>query len=469
MKNNVPATAILMCFTGLFNPVFANEPALPSGLGLSNEPSLPSGLDTLPTLPSGLGIGSDIEWEEEAPESSWEINGFADARAGTWLHDKPYLTDYSLAETRLNLNTEHELGSAMLALSVDLLYDVSAKEHQPNLETGQGWVDLRTASITFSPHDVMDIRIGRQTLTWGTGDLIFINDLFPKDWNAFLIGRDNTYLKAPSDAIKVSFFSQAANLDVIYTPRFDSDRYINGERASYYNPNLKQIAGTNAIIPTEKPDQWFSDDEIALRLYRNINTMEVALYGYQGYWKSPAGQNINTGKATFPRLNVYGASLLAPLLGGIANAEIGYYDSIDDKNGRNENINNSEFRLLIGYEHELIRNLSLSAQFYSTRMRDHGSYLGTLPVSIPAKKQDRHEVATRLTWVLLEQKLISTLYLRYSPTDKDYYIRPKLKYSMNDHWTYEIGANIFGGNHAHTFFGQFGTNDNVYAALRYGL
>ncbi len=62
------------------------------------------------------------------------------------------------------------------------------------------------------------ITLGRQILTWGTGDLVFINDLFPKDWVSFFIGRDVEYLKAPSDALKVSAFSSWANLDLVYTP-----------------------------------------------------------------------------------------------------------------------------------------------------------------------------------------------------------------------------------------------------------
>jgi hypothetical protein len=35
------------------------------------------------------------------------------------------------------------------------------------------------------------------------------------------VGRDNEYLKAPFDAIKVSLFGKWANLDIVYTPQFD--------------------------------------------------------------------------------------------------------------------------------------------------------------------------------------------------------------------------------------------------------
>jgi len=154
------------------------------------------------------------------------------------------------------------------------------------------------------PFAFIDLKVGRQILTWGTGDLIFINDLFPKDWQSFFIGRDSEYLKAPSDTVKVSFFSDLANLDIVYTPQFDPDRFIRGERISYWNSNLGRLAGRDAIIHTDKPNRWFRDDEIAVRLYRNINNYEFALYGYRGYWKSPAGQNAAGTQALFPDLNV---------------------------------------------------------------------------------------------------------------------------------------------------------------------
>ena len=42
--------------------------------------------------------------------------------------------------------------------------------------------DTREAWMFMRPTDYMDIKFGRQVLTWGTGDWVFLNDLFPKDW-----------------------------------------------------------------------------------------------------------------------------------------------------------------------------------------------------------------------------------------------------------------------------------------------
>lgn len=418
-------------------------------VALANEPSLPPGLP--PSLPQ-----SEDDWNDEA--MGWQTTVFWEERFGGWRNKQSFSAKRPITEGRLQLSGERAFDTITINLSADLLYDNIAKTHRIKLENGQGWFDLRTANIIFSPLSNMDIRLGRQTLTWGTGDLIFINDLFPKDWNSFLVGRDNTYLKAPSDAIKASFFNENANLDIVYTPRFDADRYIDGSRVSYYNPSLGRITGTDALVTAEKPDQWFEDDELALRLYCNIAAYEVALYGYSGFWKSPGGANPVNGNAIFPRLNVYGASLRGPLLGGIISSEWGYYDSKDDPDGDNPLINNSEQRLLLGYEHELIANITLAVQLYSTHKRNDNSAF-----------DNRHEISTRLTWMAFEQKLTTSLFLRYSTSDKDYYLRPKIHYTINDHWSYELGANIFHGEQAYTFFGQFEHNDNVYAALRYGF
>ena len=69
---------------------------------------------------------------------------------------------------------------------------------------------LREGYISYYPSSFYEIKAGRQVLTWGTGDLIFINDRFPKDYESFYSGRDMEYLKVPSDAVKISFLSSGS-------------------------------------------------------------------------------------------------------------------------------------------------------------------------------------------------------------------------------------------------------------------
>jgi len=469
----------------------SEEPALPEGLGASRpakteEPALPPGLGPVqesaarapegveePPLPAGLGEKPPAAGEEEAGGSRLRLpaglNGFWELRAGARTQEDEYEKDGSIGETRLQLEYERSRAGTSVKATADFLYDRVAEEHEIDLEEGEGWFDLREASISATPVDFMDIKLGRQILTWGTGDFLFLNDLFPKDWNSFFIGRDDEYLKAPSDAVKASFFSDAANLDVVYTPRVDADRFIDGRRISYWNGGLGRRAGRDAPVDAARPDDWFQDDEAAVRLFRNIRGWELALYGYKGFWKSPGGTDPVSGKATFPELAVFGASVRGAVGKGIGNAEVAYYDSEEDGDGDDPLVRNSELRLLVGYEQEVAKDFTAGVQYYLEHMMDHDEYERSLPAGSPAADENRSVFTLRLTKLLMSQNLKLSLFTFYSPTDEDAYLRPKAHYKIDDHWSVEAGGNVFLGEEEHTFFGQFEDNTNVYAATRYGF
>jgi hypothetical protein len=312
----------------------------------------------------------------------------------------------------------------------------------------------------------MDLKAGRQILTWGTGDLLFINDLFSKDWKSFFSGRDEEYLKAPSDALFVSLFPSFANIDIAYSPRFDSDRYIDGERFSYWGG-----AGlTGSTLQTDKPDAWFEDDEIAMRIYRNVGGYELALYSYDGFWKTPQGYDTGSGKYTFPKLSVYGASARGALLGGIGHMETGYYDSREDRNGTDPNVSNSEARFLVGYERELASDLTGGIQYYIEHMMHHDDYLSSYTGPAGTERdENRHVITLRLTQMLMNQNLTLGLFTYWSPSDHDAYLRPKASYKVTDNWLVELSGNFFFGRNDYTFFGQFEDSSNIALAARYSF
>ena len=391
--------------------------------------------------------------------SNLEVHGFYEMRSGYRTRKDKYQKDMSIMENRLQLDLSSYLDWADLKFKGDFVGDLVTEEAD---------FDLREAHIFTMPFDFMDLKVGRQILTWGTGDLVFINDLFPKDWQSFFIGRDVEYLKAPSDAVKMSVFSKLANLDIVYTPQFDPDRFISGRRISYWNSNLGRLAGQDAIQHTDRPNRWFRDSEIAARLYKNIHNYEFAVYGYHGYWKSPGGQNVTQSQAIFPDLNVYGASVRGAVGKGIGNLEVGYYESDDDQSGRNRSVNNSELRFLAGYTQEIGKDFTAGLQYYVEHMLDYSQHTDSMPVGL-ARDRDRHLVTLRLTKLLMNQNLRCSLFTYFSPADKDVYMRPNLHYKASDNLAVEVGTNIFFGDYPNTFFGQFQNNTNIYVGLRYSF
>lgn len=444
------------------------EPPLPQGLEFDQEeeeePGLPEGL----SLDTADSEKTEISSDNEVLSLPFDLTGFWELRAGLRIQDDPYQPDVSIGETRLRLEMEKDWEDVNFKLTTDFLYDPVLDNHDIRLKESQGWLQLREAVFSFSPVDFADIKAGRQILTWGTGDLLFINDLFPKSWKAFFIGRDTEYLKAPTDAVKTSFYTEPVNLDLVYMPVFDSDRFIDGTRVSYWNQTLSRRAGEGDGMNTDKPNEWFQDDELAWRLFKNLKGYELAFYGYRGFWKSPGGQDLSR-RATFPALSVYGGSVRGQIGSGIGNVEAGYYDSEDDRKGDNPLINNNQFRALAGYEQEVASDFTAGFQYYLERMLDYGNYRRKLPSGVRPADQYRHVLTLRLTKLLMSQNLKLSLFTYYSPSDKDTYLRPQVHYKINDYWTAEVGGNVFMGEEDFTFFGQFEKNNNIYTGVRYSF
>jgi len=402
---------------------------------------------------------SDDDWNDEQwQEQSWseagsniQFNGFIEGAIGLRLQDDANLDqNLTLAEARARLETSYQINDYALSFKGDGLYDEVLNE----------WViDIRDLSLATSLGDNTDIKLGRQVLTWGTGDLVFLNDLFAKDWQAFFSGREDEYLKAASNSLKVSYYSNwltGVNLDLVYTPEFTPDNYLNGERFSFYG---------SSHLPTGFEVDEPNDDEWSARVYGSLSQLEWALYGYVGYSKSP--EAINTAMInqtsmlpTFYRMNAWGASLSQPIAGGLANAEVSYYDSKDDANGSDPFVPNSQWRGLVGYEHELVSQVTLSGQYYVEHTMDYQH-------SLAGKVQTRQLLTARLTYRSRQDKLTLSLFSFYSPTDEDAYLRPVVSYRVNDQWSTTLGANLFMGKQATTFFGQFEDASNVYWRLRY--
>ena len=441
---------------------------------VAGPPSLPPGLGGGPALPPGLGSAGDnagvTESEDEDEDAFAEFNGFWEYRYGNRVRDTSLHDDQSINETRIHLAVDKSADRWTLETGVDLLYDDLVTSHDIDLEDGTGWLDLRKLSLLWKVGPSLDVRIGRQVITWGTGDMVFLNDLFPKDWRYYL-GRDIEYLKAPSDALKLSWYNDLANVDLVYAPRFDASRYLSGERLSFYNNNLGRRAGRDDIISVDKPDEWFEDDEVALRVYRNINGMELAMYGFDGFYKSPLGFDTATNLYTFPRLTTFGASMRRPFGPGILSLEAAYWKSKDDPDGDDPMITNGETRVLAGYEWEAARDFTVNIQYYAEHMHDYDNYRANLSAGEPLGDDIREIITLRLTRFLLSQNLKLSWFNYYTPGNGDLYINPVANYQVNDDWAVEVGGTWFDvrDNQPYAPLGQFKYNNNIYVMVRYSF
>jgi len=386
------------------------------------------------------------------------LHGFVEGAGGFRLKDDPAQPRATLEEARLQVELSQDgPADSRLFFKADLVGD----------GVEERWdADIREFYLDFSPAPVIDIRAGRQILTWGTGDLIFINDLFPKDFVSFFIGRSLEYLKVGSDAVKFSLYPGLFSLDLVAVPHFTPSEVPQGERLSFFNPFTNQIAVLDESLPIRKPAATPANTELALRLFRTFGSYEGALYGFRGFFKEPVGMDPAGGTLFFPKLSVYGGSIRGPFLQGVANFEFGYYDSREDRSGTNPQIENASLRYLLGYERELWTNFFVRAQYYLVQMLKYGAYKASLPPGAPEMEEYGHLLFLRLTRLLRYQTVELSLVGFYSTSDEDGMVNPQISYKITDWLSVALGANVFFGKEESTQFGQLEKDDNLYLRLR---
>jgi len=400
--------------------------------------------------------GWEDEWGEEPSGLQW--TGFLEGAFGRRLQSDPQVgRSRTLGDLRLRLETAWSNDRLNAGFKGDVWYDAVPEEFD---------AEVRDLTVAFSPTGNLDMNLGRQVLTWGTGDLLFLNDLFPKDWVSFFAGRDTEYLKAPSNTVRSTWYTERLNVDFAWTPVFEPDNFLTGERFSFFSPLAGSIVAPRPPLHAVEPDKSFSNGEFALRLFRTVNGNEYAAYGYHGFFKQPTALTANF-QSTFAPLSALGASLRRPLLSGLFNTEVSYYASRDDRGGTDPAVPNDQLRFLLGYEWEAVTHLTVALQYYLEWTLDHDQLLANSPAPGFEPDEYRHVVTNRLTWRLQQDKLSLSLFTFYSPSDDDFYLRPSIAYRYSDQWSVSGGANLFGGDAPHTFFNQFSDNGNAYVRIRY--
>jgi len=399
-----------------------------------------------------------------ADDENYEINWFMLLNYGARFNElSPGFGDggdYTIGEERLRMDITAwaEEIEAEVTFKIDFLHDAIADEFD---------IDIREAYLDYTS-GAFDFRFGRQVITWGVGDLVFINDVWPKDWVSFFSGRPMGYLKTGVDGAQVRYTGDAFSAEFVVLPTFAPDNLPGSNRFSYFDPLIGITSRTEV-----EPERSFENTELAARLYGRVGGFDVSGYYYTGFWHEPAAMPDSFARPsaltlTYPQLNVYGASAQGTVpIGGILSLEFGYYDSEDDREGDNPLIKNSEVRYLVGYSRAFPDDLTLGVQYFRKEFLDYNNYLASAIPGFPISEDYRDEITFSLRKLMMQQKLTIYIFGYYSLVDEDYYILPSIEYKYSDELAVKLGANIWGGESSTTFLGQFDENDNVYMSVRF--
>lgn len=413
-------------------------------------------------LLSVLGFGQASEDDslplrERLEELGIEYQAAIDLRQNIKLRNQPNTAkDYSLSEIRAQVGANYYGSWVELNVKSDFVYDRYLSEFR---------IDPREVNAFFTPTRWMDLKIGRQIITWGKGDYLFINDLFPKDYRSFFTGRDLQYLKAPSDAAKLSLYYSGFTFNIIYTPQFDPDIFPTGERINFFDGSGGYYFEDN-LFDYIDADKWFSDDEWAFRIKKTFSGISLALYGYDGFYKAPAAFDVDNLKFRFAQMSSIGLSAESQLLNGIGKFEIGYLRS-EDAEGDDPLVNNSQLRFLLGYNRDFKNDWKASMQYYHESLLQYDKLPPNVTGFYKRPLQRLHLFTFNISKMLDQQKWNLSLFTFYNMSQSDFYFRPDISYKITDVWKLQLGGNIFSGSGSPTYWSQFRHNTNLYIALRW--
>lgn len=381
-----------------------------------------------------------------------EVHGFVEAGYGAQV-DPPEGSDFTLQELRTQLQFADYSDKGEFFASIDVLHDQVLPGNEVSLGVREAWLKF----LAFD--DRLEVKAGRQALNWGTGDLLFANDLFGKDWNSFFIGRKDPYLKVPTDAFRVNLRRLPVGVDLVYIPRFTADILPDPMRLPMEFP----VPPGMIFAGVEEPRGEFGDGEVALRLYRRLGAGTASLYAYKGYTSTPEAARVDSSgtlmTAYHPELRAYGASMRGSLAGGVYWAEGVYRDIPDNRDGADPMLPVERADLIVGYERSFGEAASWELQYYGAfELEDRPGLEAT----------DRHLVTLRLEKRWLDETLHLSLFAFHSPDDEDGHVRPYLAYDYTDEIQLTVGANVFYGDPG-TLFGDLDEGDNLYARMRYSF
>ena len=357
-------------------------------------------------------------------------------------------------EERARLKLEATGGAWRLLAKGDFAYDHLGRKGESELR--EGYVDYTA--------DHWDLRAGRQIVTWGLGDLVFVNDVFAKDYEALFAGRPLEYLKRGVDAVKLGLYPGFASFELVAAPEFRASRVPDARRFHLFDP-MPGLGNRETVEPGR--------GDVGLRIYRDIAGYDAALYLYRGFQSTPSMRPDSITAPTkitlfHPELSVYGASVSGRAGDGVLSLEGAYYDSRQDREGSDFAVPNSQTRLLAGYQIQPVEDLSLSFQYYAEYMHDYAAFRAALPAGFPVEKRWSHAVTARATQLFRNQTLRLSVFVLRNTGNGDYFVNPELRYSFTDRVWGAVGANLFGGKPSGPF-GQLSRDDNVYLQVRYNF
>ncbi len=410
-------------------------------------------------------------------------------------------TDYLSLFVHINKFWDH-------AYNVEDDYALARHAMYTNRQTWTGISWVRELYLDYFS-DYVDVRLGKQIVTWGAADGIRILDqVNPLDYREFTL-KDWNEIKIPLWMLKLEVAPTVnGSLQFLFIPDFEPNflppagapfAFKTAEIAAQNYAQLENY-GYHVVTEEDRPAEKFGNAKFGMRWRDVVAGWEYSLnylYGWNmnpetyvwvdtstmvlppppvppGY--PPIGSTYHFVKK-YSRINLWGGSFSKSLVSGffqgltirgefayLKDVPVAYYDA----QGRLAYTKTDQFKYVIGLDKYVITNWLFSFQLIQliNSQKDYHGYKFLLPSGGPMDK-----VATYLTLKIstdfFHERLKPDILIIYGD-DNEWRLSPRVYFEINDHITTTIGMHIFVGKESE-LYGEFNDVNEFYLELNYSF
>lgn len=383
-----------------------------------------------------------------------QVSGFTQLRQVQRLHKVDCaalagcatMAQEAQAELLLEQRASDKLSGSLRA---EGLYDRS-------IETGR--VRVREAFIDWAPNGGVNLKFGRQVLTWGVSDYLYVNDIFPKNYDSFFTGGGFDRMKEPVDAARATWTSGGMDVEAV-AARAKADR----------SPNSRRFAATAMREQATEAGNANDRVDVALKVSGHLGGWDLAGYAATLGSREPRFF-MDAGGLHFeqPWMRHFGASITGNAAGGLIWLEGALRDASTSRAGVVSRHSIDETAKFIGgYSREVGTDLTASVQLQLEAMNYRDRYLASLAPGLRPVKRIGTTLHLRVQGRWINQTVGAGAQL-FVGNEGDTHFNPFASWSPADGWTFEGGANLFKGK-PDTRYGAFKDDSNVYVLGRFSF
>ena len=314
------------------------------------------------------------------------------------------------------------------------------------------------------------VNIGKQQVVWGNADGLKVLDVVnPQTFREFILD-DFADSRIPLWTVNLQLPLWRNTLQLVWIPdQTYTDLPEPGSVYEFTSPLLIPQAPPDIPVessPVEKPDQFFKDSDVGIKLSGFQWGWDFSLnylYHYEDnpvFYRtidvSPTGQVSVRVQPRHERSDLLGGTFSRAFGDLTLRGELGYFshqffvnNDPDDPDGI---LDTHEVRYVVGLDWYGLTDTRISVQWFESHIGDDE----------PGVFRDRRETSLTLQYnrTFLNDTLEVDVLWLYSENRHDGLIRPRLSYDINDGVSAWIAGDRFYGDNE-GFYGQFDDNDRV--------